>query len=309
MDYFVVKPEYAILAKYYRISINPTDSDKVSTYEQKKKYLDELTKQASVNGIELMIEAYLNVDKVWKFDSDHIDFVTASFNELMIEYGLTEHKDNLLFIIASLVQDTFSAFNYLQYESYEHNQRLKELSAFILEFKDRSEVKNYELKLKVTDKATKKVMATPTITDGKLIEWMANFVINAIDSGKGPVHLFGIHENAMLRQESSGPSTKRELRVAASIVNEQSFKDINLQAIGNICLTLIPYLNAETNLKIAKGKSSSDKQLEFLYKVCVLFDLIHKEFDQFSEVTPVRYMRSLLTDTLKYQKYRMVESS
>jgi len=308
MDFFVVRPDFAILAKYYRISIPPTDTSKVHTDEQKLQYLDELTAQASINGLELMIEAYQDGHEVWKFDSEHIDFVTTSFNTLIDKYGLSAHKDNLLFIVVSLVQTTFSMFNYLQYETYDYNQRIKELSHFIHAFKDRSDIKDYELTLKSRDNRNNKNIETVKVTDNKLIQWMAQFVINAIDTGTGPTYLFGIHENAMLRKPTSGPTTLRELKDAASRPNKQTFKNINLQAIGHICLTMISYLNGETPLKVAEGKDSSDKQLEFLYRVCVLFDLIDKKFDEFSDVTPVRYMRILLSDTRKSLKKSKVES-
>ncbi|MGN6396565.1 MAG: hypothetical protein ACTHMI_13435 [Mucilaginibacter sp.] len=299
MDYFLVRPDYTTLAKYYRISIPPIDSAKVESEEQKIAYLNDLTERAAANGIELFVEPYHYGDEDWKFDSAHIDFVTASFDNLMSEYGLSDHRENLLFIMASLVQNTFSAFNYLQYETYKYNQRIKELAGFIHAFKNRPDIRDYELTLKSRDRGSGKLIETVKITDNELIHWMSRFVIEAIDGGNGPTYLFGIHENAMLRMPTSGPTTIRELKDAASFPNEQTFKNINMQTIGKICLTVMQYLDGETYLTPDDGKKSNDKQLELLYKMCVLFDLINKEFDQFSDVTPVRYMRTLLSDARK----------
>jgi hypothetical protein len=136
MEYFVVRPDYAVLARYYGISIPPEDLSKLKTYDQKLKYLHKLTKQQSKNGIELMIEAYFKDGKLL-FDGDHVKFVVSEFERILSSYGIIGHRDNLLFMIVTLVQSIDSAFNYLQSESYEFQQRLKELSGFMYNLKNK----------------------------------------------------------------------------------------------------------------------------------------------------------------------------
>jgi hypothetical protein len=309
MEYFIVRPNYAQIAKYHHISLPSEDLVKLKTDKQKLQYLNKLTKEQFKNGIELMIESYYKDSKLL-FDDEHVKEVLVEFEAILERYDLVQHRENLLFMIVNLVQSLNSNYDYLQYESYEFQQRLKELAGFMYSLKNNTKDKIYTLTLKSKDRETSKAMDTFSITDQKLIEWMTKFVIDVIDRGDAPLYLFGIYENAVNRKKSSGPTTLRELKDAASITNNSTFQSRNKQTTGQFCLCLIPYLNGETPLKIAKGKETNDKQLKFLYDICTLFDLIDKRFESdIKDVTPERHMRTLLKDTRKNLEREVVEKS
>ncbi|WP_461450122.1 hypothetical protein [Mucilaginibacter sp.] len=297
MEFFIVRPDYAQIAKYHQISISREDLVKLKTDKQKLQYLNKLTKEQSKHGIELMIEPYDKDGKVL-FDDEHVKEVLVEFEVILERYNLVQHRENLLFMIVNLVQSLNSNFDYLQYESYEFQQRLKELAGFMYSLKNNPKDKKYTLTLKSKDRETSKAMDTFNITDQKLIEWMAKFVMDVIDGGEAPVYLFGIYENAVNRTKSSGPTILRELKDAASLTNKSTTQSRNKQTAGHFCLCLIPYLEGETSLKVAERWKTNDKQLRFLYEICMLFDLMDKQFDpDIKDVTPERHMRTLLNDT------------
>lgn len=304
MEFFVVRPDYSILSKYYGISIPPNDLDKLNTNAKKLKYLKRLTEQQSKDGIELMIESYSKNNTVF-FDDDHVKSIKNQFEELLTYHGLTTHRDNLLFLIVSSIQTMDSAYNYLQHEVYDFRQRLIELSGYIYSLKNQPQDKTFQLVLKSKDRKTGKSLDSVRVTDQMLIHWMSKFVIEAIDSGNTPMGLFGIYENAVVRNQLSGPTTLIELKQALLLSNSKTSQSKNMQTIGRFCLTLIQYLNGETPLRIVEPRKSNDKQLRFLYDICILFDLIDKQFDVDSkDVTPERHMRILLKDTSKsMEKY------
>jgi hypothetical protein len=304
MDYFIIKPNFLTLAKYYGIFV-PEDRE-----ENVEAYLKELTEKYNKEGFCLGIEAYLSKG-VYKFDQNNIAELEVWFVELLKNYGLSDHYDNLLFVIVSMVQSHDSYYNYMQDEIFGYQHRIRELSTFIHAIKDNPMKQNtYELTLKSRD-SKGIIVNNSQITDQKLLKWMCDFVIQAIDSGNGPAYLFGIYENVMLRKPNSKPTSISELRngTLTDGVNKIE-KSSRQKKVGLFCLTLLNYLNGETSLKTSKDTKYTDAQLRFLYNVLVMFDIENRQYDPTDkDNTPEKDLRTLLNDTAKAQKKILVDKS
>jgi hypothetical protein len=304
MDYFIVRPDYARIAKYHKLEI-PRDALKTESEEDKLEYLHALTKKHSESGIEIFIDAYYKPrstnPNLLMFGPEHIELVCQEFDRIVKYYDVENHKEDLLYMILLMVQG-FNSYHYLGNETYYYNQRIKEISHFLLAIKD-NENKSYELNLKSRDSHTNIIRENVIIKDQELIKWMSKLIIDLIEDGKAPVYLFGCYENTISRRQGLGPLTLKELRAAASFKNQTYSRGLNKQSVGSFCLALLPYLNNETALRTKEGKKSSDRQISFLYDVCKLFDLMEKDFDVDSiDVNPVKHLRTLIRDTEKALK-------
>jgi len=243
MLYFNPKPDFNKLSKYYKFS-EPAET----MFQQ---YSD---------GYPIIIDWY---------DSDEkVDAIQNRFTEIINDFGLIEHFDNLLFLVLSKIQDVEAIIDELEFQ-YHQKKRTKELANLLLTyFEAQPKFVNASIHLKTRTGAAK-------LNDPKLIQWLFDSILKGFKEGTMNIADFeyNIRERFFDDTENGKMLSKTKLNIEANAKIDSPNKSIKaLQA--EFCLYVYLYLRHETEIIENKNAFLSDKLLNFYFELISLFGYI-----------------------------------
>ncbi|MBE9584011.1 hypothetical protein IM792_06080 [Mucilaginibacter sp. JRF] len=264
MTNFLVKPDYHLLSKYYRLSTEP----------------------------DIMQEKYsggLIVELMMCTTNEQASAIRQGFETIVNKYDLFAHLNNLLYLVFNKINIIDSVL--YEYDwAYSYAKRTRELAQYLLAFKESDISRRNGLILKTQT-------STAKIEDANLIELIGNSLIKALKTGNVPLSV--IEYNTIDRFfDQDGNDLKlslTKLRREANTNLESPKKRYNEQLI-EFCLYLYPYLTNETSIKPSENTLVSDAQLNFYFDLLCLFEFLSP--DNISS-EPKDYMRTLLKNKFK----------
>jgi hypothetical protein len=269
MLYFLLKPDFKILSKYFDLG-QPVD-------EMEKIYAD---------GFEVVVDWYYTDEMVAKVEND--------FRAILIKHKIEQHYDNLMFMLLPELQ-TMESTMFEVNNGNVHRSMLKELSQLLLIYQETPENKEINLAAKTFNNTVK-------VTNQKLSRWIGKLIKENIENGKYLISDLGFETDNLFLEEIEGKRTLslEKLKEASKIKLHDRAK-IQKQLIAELCFfQILPYINGETELKKVTGTNFSDAQLNFLFDTLLLFDLIPAgNFDSSMDYEPKDFMRNYL---MKYAK-------
>ncbi len=272
MLYFVPKPDFIKLSKYYKFQTPP-----------------EVLQQQYEDGYHIVIN--------WYYTDEMVDDVTKRFTEIIHKYNLTEHLDNLMFLTLQKVQE----FENVVTAAIDENNmmfRAKELAGLLLAYQDEELSKTPKLLVKT-------LKETYNVNDLSLSQWIGSLISKALKEGNVPLQLMNMATDYLFIDTVDGKRVinkskveevyNRKLKKTSTYISQYQTR---LKA--EFCYYILPYLNGETTLVKPDGKNFSDEQLNFLYDVMLLLEIIKPgSFDETMDYEPKDSIRNLL---MKYAK-------
>jgi hypothetical protein len=269
---FNPKPDFKTLSKYYQFQISP-----------------EVLKEQYADGFPILID--------WYYTDEMVDGITEQFTEIVNRYGLSEHNDNLMYLILNKAQE-FEALVTAAIDENNMMLKAKELAGFLLAYLNKEANKVPGLLLKgFTD--------TYKISDPYLSTWIGSLVSKAIVEGNVPLQLMNMATDYLFIETVDG-----ERRISADKVLEvyntkwqntsTYINQYQTRLRAEFCFYLLPYLNNETPLNKGDNNNFSDQQLSFLYEIMILLEFIKPgAFDKSMDYEPKDSIRNSL---IKYVK-------
>ena len=267
MLYFAPKPDFTLLSKYYGFQTTP-----------------EALQKEYVDGYQIQVD--------WYYTDAMVEDITRRFTDIVNRYELSEHFDNLMFLILSKVQYMENALT-TAIEENDNLHRAKELAGLLLSY-EAPELKNTPT---LTIKGTN---GRYNVKDPVLSKWIGELIVKALVQGPLPLTLFN-YAIDYLFTEGKGEQRRIDISKVKAVHNQKPQKtssyisQYRTRLKAEFCYYLLPYLNGETSLAKPDGKNFSDKQLNFLYEMMILLDIIKPEcFDSSMDYEPKDLIRNLL---------------
>lgn len=252
MDHILLKPNLHILSKHYEFSDTPEMWEKIRT-----------------EGFMITPNPYYNNKNHLKFGGEHLKLIEREFKALTEKYDIADHYDNLLFLALSKYISIDETMLYYE-EEYMYKKRSKELASLLLALKTTPLKKFDSLQLRTNTDTIK-------VTDKHLCEWLGKIILEAVNNGKEPVHLFGLSVDQFIRGSNEITGNKDlnlELLMNTASMKLKAPHIGNKKYVAQLCLYLYPYLINETSIRPNSKVRFSDKQLNFYFDMLTLFEMV-----------------------------------
>jgi hypothetical protein len=269
---FNPKPNFTKLSKYYQFQVSP-----------------EILQEQYADGFPILID--------WYYTNEMVDGITEQFTEIVNRFGLSDHTDNLMYLVLTKAQE-FEALVTAAIDENNMMLKAKELAGFLLAYQNKEANSAPALLLKgFTD--------TYKISDPYLSAWIGSLVSKAITNGDVPLQLMNMATDYLFIETVDGERRisknkvedvyNRKWQNTSTYINQYQTR---LRA--EFCFYLLPYLNNETSLTKGDNNNFSDQQLSFLYEIMILLEFIKPgAFDKSMDYEPKDSIRNSL---IKYAK-------
>ena len=261
MDHFLLFPDYNIISKY-----SPLPQPLQALLEHYVSTGYPISLNARHNGTEFM------------FIGTHLENVKNKLQTFIDDHNLTQHQENILFLLLHTYQLVDDADEYLHFNLHRKNQT-KQLAQFLLALKSTPDNKLVSLNLKTVHES-----GTAKITDPELITWIYKGIQQQLESDSQHPGFMTPHDMEL--------TTEEDLNFHATQVIPRPTR----APIADYFMPLHKYLVNETDFKPEGSAQLSDDMARFYFELLTTLEVIDPDTIQ-SE--PKDYIHSGFTNHVR----------
>lgn len=268
------------------------------------------------------VKAYHKSDSV-----THIPFLSQSEGDTLLDglvlvinkYPLQGHEVNISYLVMELYHYTFRKWTEFRVPAQHSKAKVEEFKALIdYLLKHRSDNLKilFDISI-VTPRKKPKIMPNPqynmiSCADPSITKWLADCALSAVANGNYPIMGHQLFQSVMV----SDIDTKQQyLKLHPNAYFEEaSAETLKTDAIMEVCIPILNYLQTETEIKKGKGKHWSAEQLGFLVDVLILiryYTSTHRNYKigvSSPSTQDKKYLDSTLSNKLKQGKLQTINT-
>jgi hypothetical protein len=216
--------------------------------------------------------------------------VSEGFKNICNKYKVTEHYDELLYLIMRKNEQIRSRYD-AYWQNYEDDQTSKEVAKFLLAFKESKPNHHFQL-------VAKPITGSVAIKDSGIAKWMCEQIYNKIEAREYPLGLFGekLSYDLFGEEGQRGDTLSLErLRATSNLKPRKPTTKVNRLYV-EFCIYLQVYLINHTSLTAPPETLLTDVQANFFFDVLELIGYLDRDKVQ-SE--PKDYMHAMFNNSIK----------